>query len=91
MSTVSYNMASRRCPTEHAHNVSDPPLHFMFPLLLADLENWNGTDRFHFNAIVPDQDLVEVKQNRHFRNFELKPKCKHLFSHRPTFQHLKHV
>ena len=26
----------------------------------ADLENWNGTDRFHFNAIVSDQDLIEV-------------------------------
>ena len=26
----------------------------------TDLENWNGTDRFHFNAIVTDQDLVEV-------------------------------
>ena len=26
----------------------------------ADLENWNGTDRHHFNAIVADQDLVEV-------------------------------
>ncbi|XP_065885422.1 uncharacterized protein [Dysidea avara] len=25
-----------------------------------DLENWNGTDRFHFNAIVSDQDLVET-------------------------------
>lgn len=27
---------------------------------LSDLENWNGTDRFHFNAIVTEQDLVEV-------------------------------
>ena len=26
----------------------------------TDLENWNGTDRHHFNAIVSDQDLVEV-------------------------------
>ncbi|XP_065885783.1 uncharacterized protein [Dysidea avara] len=25
-----------------------------------DLENWNGTDRVHFNAIVSDQDLVET-------------------------------
>ncbi|XP_064404909.1 uncharacterized protein LOC135350121 [Halichondria panicea] len=25
-----------------------------------DLENWNGTDRHHFNAIVTDQDLVET-------------------------------
>ena len=25
-----------------------------------DLENWNGTDRFHFDAIVNDQDLVET-------------------------------
>jgi hypothetical protein len=31
-------------------------LNFVVP----DLENWNGTDRHHFNAIVPDQDLVEV-------------------------------
>ena len=29
-------------------------------LIYSDLENWNGTDRHHFNAIVPDQDLVEV-------------------------------
>ena len=26
----------------------------------VDLENWNGTDRHHFNAVVSDQDLVEV-------------------------------
>ena len=25
-----------------------------------DLEDWNGTDRFHFDAIVSDQDLVET-------------------------------
>ncbi len=25
-----------------------------------DLDYWNGTDRFHFNAIVSDQDLVET-------------------------------
>lgn len=25
-----------------------------------DLENWNGTDRHHFNAIVSDQDLIET-------------------------------
>jgi beta-D-xylosidase 4 len=25
-----------------------------------DLENWNGTDRHHFNAIVSDQDLLET-------------------------------
>ncbi|UJR16933.1 hypothetical protein I4U23_003831 [Adineta vaga] len=25
-----------------------------------DLENWNGTDRFHFDAIISDQDLVET-------------------------------
>ncbi|UJR08239.1 hypothetical protein I4U23_012512 [Adineta vaga] len=25
-----------------------------------DLENWNGIDRHHFNAIVSDQDLVET-------------------------------
>ena len=30
-----------------------------------DLENWNGTDRHHFNAIVPDQDLVEVAKPIH--------------------------
>ena len=29
-------------------------------LVTVDLENWNGTDRHYFNAIVPDQDLVEV-------------------------------
>ena len=28
--------------------------------MTLDLENWNGTDRFHFNAIVSDQDLIEV-------------------------------
>ena len=32
----------------------------VFILVTVDLENWNGTDRHHFNAIVPDQDLVEV-------------------------------
>ena len=26
----------------------------------ADLENWNGTDRHHFDAKVSDQDLMEV-------------------------------
>ena len=31
-----------------------------YVLGFADLENWNGTDRHHFNAIVSDQDLVEV-------------------------------
>ena len=31
-------------------------------LVTADLENWNGTDRHYFNAIVPDQDLVEVNE-----------------------------
>ena len=25
-----------------------------------DLENWNGTNRHHFNALVSDQDLVET-------------------------------
>jgi beta-glucosidase-like glycosyl hydrolase len=25
-----------------------------------DFDHWNGTDRFHFNAIVSDQDLVET-------------------------------
>ena len=30
----------------------------------VDLENWNGTDRHHFNAIVSDQDLVEVTNKR---------------------------
>jgi beta-glucosidase-like glycosyl hydrolase len=25
-----------------------------------DLENWNGTDRYHFNAIVSDQDFAET-------------------------------
>ncbi|CAM4929077.1 unnamed protein product [Rotaria socialis] len=25
-----------------------------------DLDQWNGTDRFHFNALVSDQDLVET-------------------------------
>jgi beta-D-xylosidase 4 len=25
-----------------------------------DLENWGGTDRFHFNAVVSDQDLIET-------------------------------
>ena len=29
--------------------------------MTLDLENWNGTDRFHFNAIVSDQDLIEVR------------------------------
>jgi len=24
------------------------------------LENWNGTDRFHFNAVVTDRDLVDT-------------------------------
>ena len=37
----------------------------------ADLENWNGTDRFHFNAIVSDQDFAEVKQDIHKRLFNL--------------------
>lgn len=32
-------------------------------LVTVDLENWNGTDRHYFNAIVPDQDLVEVINN----------------------------
>jgi beta-D-xylosidase 4 len=27
-----------------------------------DLESWNGTDRFHFDAHVSDQDLVETYQ-----------------------------
>ena len=31
-----------------------------YTFYLKDLENWNGTDRFHFNAVVSDQDLVEV-------------------------------
>lgn len=26
-----------------------------------DLENWNGTDRFHFDARISDQDLVETQ------------------------------
>ena len=26
-----------------------------------DLENWNGTDRFHFNAKISDQDIVETQ------------------------------
>ena len=26
----------------------------------TDLENWNGTDRHHFNAIVSDQDLIGI-------------------------------
>jgi beta-D-xylosidase 4 len=26
-----------------------------------DLEKWNGTDRFHFNAIISDQDIVETQ------------------------------
>jgi beta-D-xylosidase 4 len=25
-----------------------------------DLEEWNGTDRFHFDAQISDQDLVET-------------------------------
>jgi len=25
-----------------------------------DLERWNGTDRFHFNATISDQDIVET-------------------------------
>jgi Glycosyl hydrolase family 3 N terminal domain len=25
-----------------------------------DLENWNGTDRFHFNAVVSQQDLADT-------------------------------
>ena len=31
-----------------------------YDLHTLDLENWNGTDRHHFNAVVSDQDLVEV-------------------------------
>ena len=38
-------------PNAHAHY-----LHSFH----ADLENWNGTDRYHFNAIVSDQDFAEV-------------------------------
>ena len=63
----------------------------------ADLENWNGTDRHHFNAIVADQDLVEVKYNVHYLPLmpdhcaccdlpANKPLCC-----RPIFQHLKRV
>ena len=26
----------------------------------TDFENWNGMDRFHFDANITDQDLVEV-------------------------------
>lgn len=33
---------------------------FCFLLLSIDLEYFNGTNRLHFNAIVSDQDLVEV-------------------------------
>ena len=38
------------------YTVMNVDMNLWFP----DLENWNGTDRHHFNAIVPDQDLVEV-------------------------------
>lgn len=26
-----------------------------------DLDGWNGTDRFHFNAVISDQDMVETQ------------------------------
>ena len=29
-------------------------------IFTLDLDDWNGTDRFHFNAIISPQDLVEV-------------------------------
>ena len=29
-------------------------------MYVTDMEDWNGTDRHHFNAIVSPQDLVEV-------------------------------
>lgn len=29
--------------------------------VVYDLELWNGTDRFHFNAIITDQDIVETQ------------------------------
>lgn len=35
-------------------------MHINFLHSVTDLENWNGTDRHHFNAIVSDQDLIEV-------------------------------
>ena len=53
-------------PSEHAYiytlknliTFTDFVTLFFFYFL--DLENWNGTDRHHFNAIVSDQDFVEV-------------------------------
>ena len=35
---------------------------YLLLFMCSDLENWNGTDRLHFNAIVADQDLVEVNR-----------------------------
>ena len=29
--------------------------------VVYDLERWNGTDRFHFNAKISDQDIVETQ------------------------------
>ena len=55
-------------------------------LVTVDLENWNGTDRHYFNAIVPDQDLVEVMNNT-------SPHMVVVFEHsyRLTFQRLRPV
>lgn len=55
-------------PSEHAYivqvtiekNVITSTVFIILFLIFLDLENWNGTDRHHFNAIVSDQDLVEV-------------------------------
>ena len=35
--------------------ISEPDLHLAY-----NLENWNCTDRNHFNAFANDQDLVET-------------------------------
>jgi hypothetical protein len=40
------------------------PCDSLFELLAAayDLEDWNGVDRHHFNAIVADQDFTDTYQ-----------------------------
>ena len=66
----------------------------------TDLENWNGTDRFHFNAIVADQDLIEVWYTFNIlltKEQETKrPTVSTIIIvlclvYRLTFQHLEHV
>ena len=39
---------------------SDTGVTFCLHVMYTDLENYNGTDRHHFNAVTSDQDLVEV-------------------------------